>query len=102
MPLAALIAADEGRIRGHGDQRSRRNRRRGHDQDGVYAEVAKRHPNAAVILPPRATAVPSEVADTAPTQRDGHLRCIAATGRRAWQTSSDYNKRAKVEAAIGR
>jgi hypothetical protein len=73
-----------------------------YDQDGVYAAVADRHPDAAVIVPPRATAVPSEVADTAPTQRDGHLRCIAKTGRMGWQTSSGYNRRAKVEAAIGR
>jgi hypothetical protein len=55
-----------------------------------------------VIVPPRATAVPSGTADTVPTQRDGHLRCIAEAGRMGWQTTSDYNKRAKVEAAIGR
>ena len=55
-----------------------------------------------MIVPPRATAAPSPTADTAPTQRDGHLRCIAETGRIGWQTSSGYNKRAKVETAIGR
>ena len=59
-----------------------------YDQDGVYAAVADRHPDAAVIVPPRATAVPSATADTAPTQRDGHLRCIAETGRMGWQTAS--------------
>jgi Transposase DDE domain len=73
-----------------------------YDQDGVYAAVADRHPEAAVIVPPRTTAVPSTTADTAPTQRDGHLRCIAETGRMGWQKASGYNKRAKVEAAIGR
>jgi hypothetical protein len=73
-----------------------------YDQDGVYAAVAERHPEAAVIVPPRATAVPSPTADTAPTQRDGHLRYIAETGRMAWQTTSGYNRRAKLEAAIGR
>src|SRR3954466_5506640 len=36
-----------------------------YDQDGVYAAVADRHPEAAVIVPPRATAVPSTTADTA-------------------------------------
>ena len=72
------------------------------DQDGVYAAVADRHPEAAVIVPPRTTAVPTATADTTPTQRDGHLRCIAEVGRMAWQTTSGYNKRAKVEAAIGR
>ena len=73
-----------------------------YDQDGVYAAVADRQPDAVVIVPPRATAVPSASADTMPTQRDGHLRCIAETGRMAWQTASGYNRRAKVEAAIGR
>ncbi|MFL5281344.1 MAG: IS5 family transposase [Rhodopila sp.] len=72
------------------------------DQDGVYDAVADHHPEAAVIVPPRAIAMPSPRADTAPTQRDGHLRCIAETGRRAWQTIPGYNRRAKVEAATGR
>ena len=37
----------------------------GYDQDGVYAEVAQRHPDAAVIVPPPSTAVPSAAAATA-------------------------------------
>src|SRR5215211_3287574 len=41
-----------------------------YDQDSVYASVAERHPAAAVIVPPRSTAVPSQTAQTAPTQRD--------------------------------
>jgi transposase len=73
-----------------------------YDQDGVYAAVTDRHPAAEVIVPPRITAVPSRVAETAPTQRDRHLRCIAEKGRMAWQKSSRYNQRAKVEATIGR
>jgi hypothetical protein len=73
-----------------------------YDQDGVYAEVAERHPDAAVIVPPRRTAVLSDQAETEPTQRDRHLQRIAETSRRAWQKVSDYNKRARVEAAIGR
>ncbi len=44
----------------------------------------------------------SEHAATAPTQRDRHLQRTAETSRRAWQKASDYNKRARVEAAIGR
>src|SRR5918993_289607 len=31
---------------------------RAYDQDGVYASVAQRHPAAAIIVPPRSTAVP--------------------------------------------
>src|SRR5690242_14859983 len=38
-----------------------------YDQEGVYARVAQRHPEAEVIVPPRATAVPSATAETAPT-----------------------------------
>jgi len=45
----------------------------GYDRDRVYASVARRHPETAVVVPPRATAVPSEMAESAPTQRDGHL-----------------------------
>ena len=52
-----------------------------YDRDDVYTEVAARHPEAAVVVPPRANAVPSEAAETAPTQRDAHLRCIAERGR---------------------
>jgi Transposase DDE domain len=44
-----------------------------YDQEGVYASVAASHPNAWVIVPPRSSAVPSETAETAPTQRDRHL-----------------------------
>jgi hypothetical protein len=74
----------------------------GYDQDGVYAEVAQRHPDAAVIIPPRATGVPSETAESAPTQRDRHLRLIAAHGRMGWQRRSGYGRRSRAEAAIGR
>ena len=68
-----------------------------YDRDDVYAEVAARHPEAAVVVPPRANAVPSEAAETAPTQRDAHLRCIAERGRMGWQKASGYSWRAPVE-----
>src|SRR5215212_2934012 len=73
-----------------------------YDQDGVYASVSERHPEAAIIVPPRSTAVPSKTAETAPTQRDRHLQLIAETGRMGWQTASGYNRRARAEATIGR
>src|SRR4051812_33110293 len=73
-----------------------------YDRDDVYAEVAARHPEAAVVVPPRANAVPSEAAETAPTQRDRHLRCIAERGRMGWQKASGYNWRALVECDISR
>jgi Transposase DDE domain len=40
-----------------------------YDQDGVSASVAKRHPEAAVIVPPRVTAVPSDTAEATPAAR---------------------------------
>ena len=53
-----------------------------HDGEAVYDAVAERHPEAAVIIPPRATAVPSE--PTA-TQRDRHIAAIEEHGRMGWQ-----------------
>jgi hypothetical protein len=73
-----------------------------YDQDGVYASVAERHPAAAIIVPPRSTAVPSQTAESEPTQRDRHLQLIAERGRRAWQQTSGYTKRARAETAISR
>lgn len=58
-----------------------------YDQEGVYAEVAARHPAAAMIIPPRANAVLSDTAEMAPTRRDRHLNSIAKQGRRGWQRS---------------
>ena len=72
-----------------------------YDQDQVSQAMAERHPDAAVIVPPRAGAVVSASAETAPTQRDRHLRMTAERGRMAWQKASGYN-RAKVETSIGR
>src|ERR1700739_1956167 len=51
-----------------------------YDQDHVYETVAERHPDAAVIVPPRATAVPGPSAATAPTQRDRHIQEIVEHG----------------------
>ena len=73
-----------------------------YDQAGVYSTVAERHPEADVIVPPRSTAVPSEMAESTPTQRDRHLQSIAEHGRMGWQKRSGYNRRALVETAISR
>jgi hypothetical protein len=73
-----------------------------YDRDDVYVEVAARHPEAAVVVPPRANAVPSGAAETAPTRRDVHLRHIAERGRMAWQRASGYGWRALVESDISR
>src|SRR5215217_1924244 len=73
-----------------------------YDQEGVYASVVEHHPEAAVIVPLRSTAVPSQTAEGAPTQRDRHLQLIAELGRKAWQKASGYTTRARAEATIGR
>ena len=73
-----------------------------YDRDDVYAEFAARHPAAAVVVSPRANAVPNETAEIAPTQRDRHLRCTTERGRMGWQRVSGYGWRALVEADISR
>jgi len=73
-----------------------------YDQDGVTASFAAGHPEAAVIVPPRSNAVPSETAETAPTQRDCHLQQIAAHGRMAWWAACGYTKRARAETGMAR
>ena len=73
-----------------------------YDQEGVSAAIATCHPEAAIIVPPRSTAVPSEMAEIAPKQRDRHLQFIAKHGRAAWQKASGYSTRARTEATIGR
>jgi len=52
-----------------------------YDQEGASAAVAERYPEAAIIVPPRSTAVPSETAESAPplrvsvSRRPRHWRC---------------------------
>ena len=74
----------------------------GYDQDNVYTDVAERHPDANVVVPPRATAAPSVMAESTPTQRDRHLQHIAEHGRMSWQRASGYGRRALAEVAVGR
>ena len=47
-----------------------------YDGEPVYRAVAERQPDppAAVVIPPRATAVAGPTADTTPSQRDRHIR----------------------------
>ena len=73
-----------------------------YDQEGVVAAVARCHPEAAIIVPPRSTAVPSKMAETAPTQRDRHLPGIAEHRRAAWRRVSGHTKRARAGAAMSR
>jgi hypothetical protein len=54
-----------------------------YDGEPVYRAVAERQPDppVTVIIPPRTTAVPSPTADSAPNQRDQHIRMIHDKGR---------------------
>jgi hypothetical protein len=72
-----------------------------YDRAGIYATITKRHPEADVIVLPRSTAVPSEMAASTSTQRDRHLQSIAEHGCMGWQKRSGYTRRALVEASIG-
>lgn len=73
-----------------------------YDRTEVYAAVHERHPDAQVVAPPRAGAVLSDTAATAPTPRDQHLQAMAEKGRLGWHKQSGDNRRAMVEGQIGR
>ena len=70
-----------------------------YDQDGVYADVAERHPDAAVIVPPRRTAVLSDKAG--PRQRSATVTS-SASPRRAAVTSIGQNTELKQRDTISR
>ena len=73
-----------------------------YDGEPVYRSVAGHTPDAAVIIPPRSTAVPSTTAETAPTQRDRHIQLIGERGRLGWQRAVNYGKRSLAEVAMFR
>jgi hypothetical protein len=73
-----------------------------YDQDRVYDDVAEHSAEAAVVVPPRSTAVLSASAETDPTQRDRHIQAIAKQGRMSWQRTSGYNARAGAEGTMSR
>jgi hypothetical protein len=74
----------------------------GYDKTNVYSALDEGHPDAAVVIPPRADAVLSPTADTDPTQRDRHIQAIAGKGGMAWQRDGGYNERARVEGQFAR
>jgi hypothetical protein len=70
-----------------------------YDSETVYDAVTDRHPEADIIIPPRATAVPST---NGATQRDQHIATIEKHGRIGWQRRFGYNRRSLVETAMYR
>lgn len=73
-----------------------------YDGEPSYQTIAAWDAGATVVIPPRATAVPSGSAEMAPTQRDRHIQLIAESGRLGWQRRTDYGKRSKAETAMAR
>jgi hypothetical protein len=55
-----------------------------------------------VIIPPPKTAVQSAQSVDDPTVRDRHIVEIETKGRMAWQKSTGYNKRSRIETEMGR
>ncbi|MEH6646359.1 IS5 family transposase [Sulfitobacter sp.] len=55
-----------------------------------------------VTIPPPKNAILSPDAAQSPSARDRHIADIAAHGRMAWQRSSGYNQRSRIETQIGR
>ena len=72
-----------------------------YDRAHVFNAVRVRTPDVRFIVPPCKGAVLGPTATTAPTQRDSHIRSINKHGRMNWQKTSGYNRRSKIEAAIG-
>ena len=75
-----------------------------YDAEPVYRAVAERQPQppAAVIIPPRATAVLSATTNIAPSLRDRHIQLRQEKGRRGWEKAVSYGKRSLVETAMFR
>ena len=70
-----------------------------YDTEAVSQAILDKQAKAQVVIPPHKTAVISAKVDT---QRDQHLRTIAAHGRMSWQKRTGYSKRNYVELAIRR
>ena len=75
-----------------------------YDGEPVYRAVAARQPDppVAVVIPPRAGAVAGPTVDTAPGQRDGHIRMVEDRGRLGWQKAVGYGRRSLGETAVFR
>jgi transposase len=75
-----------------------------YDGEPVYQAIADHQPDPPpdVVIPPRASAVPSTENAEAQSQRDRHIRLIAERGRMAWQKATGYGRRSLAETAIGR
>lgn len=77
--------------------------------DGAYDGGPTRHLLATrlgeiveVIIPPPKTAIQSRKSAEPPSARDRHIVEIETKGRMAWQKSTGYNQRGRIENQMGR
>ena len=75
-----------------------------YDGEPVHRAVSERQPDppAAVVIPPRATAVPGPTAETAPSQRDRHIGMVRDRGRLGCQRVVGCGRRSLGESAVSR
>jgi hypothetical protein len=75
-----------------------------YDGEPVYQAIAGHQPDPPpdVVIPPRASAVPSTENTEAQSHRDRHIRIITEKGRMAWQKATGYGRRSLAETAVGR
>jgi len=77
-----------------------------YDVEPTYAAAAARqlHPPPGVVVPPRASAVPSSDGTDGASQspRDHHIQLMAERGHMGWQRATGYSKRNHAETAVAR
>ena len=77
-----------------------------YDGEPTYAAAAARqcHPPPDVVVPPRASAVPSLDKDDSrlQSQRDRHIQLMTERGRMGWQRATGYGRRNHAETAMAR
>ena len=72
-----------------------------YDGAPTYQTIARHGDDIDVVIAPRKTAV-AGTEPSSPNQRDRHLDMINTQGRLAWQKTTDYGQRARVETTMGR
>ena len=75
-----------------------------YDGEPTYAAARARQPDPPVdvVIPPRASAVPSTADPAQHTARDQHIVLLAGKGRMEWQRLTGYGRRALAETAMSR
>ncbi|MEH6580234.1 MAG: IS5 family transposase [Amphritea sp.] len=73
-----------------------------YDGAPTYQLVEQHGKDITVVIPPPVTAILSDDAEQAPSQRDRHVSSLAENGRLAWQKETGYGRRSLAETAMGR